>query len=238
MTALKKYVLAALSAPASAFALTVALLCALHGEPAASASGGDAAPPKPAVETPVLDMSLYDSVMQARNPFPVQIPAGFRNPFKDGSGINPAGGRPPGAGMTAAQITRGAPPASTVAQAPAGPLDADGRPLKPFAERYKDWQRKVRDLDRQNAQLPEGVARAALPPSKTVYSVTELDAFGLSGDGGVWLHGNADGRSFTATPGTHFYDATFKGVDDEKQAVFETDGGHTFKLPLLSDTKR
>lgn len=237
MTALKRFVLAALSAPASAFALTVVLLCALHGEPAVSASG-DAGPPKAAVETPVLDMSLYDSVMQARNPFPVQIAAGFRNPFRDGAGINPPNGHPPALGMPAVQITRGAPPASTAPQAPVGPLDADGHPLKPFAERYKDWQRKVRDLDRQNAQLAEGAARATLPPSKTVYSVTELDAFGLSGEGGVWLHGNADGRSFTATPGTRFYDATFKGVDDEKQAVFETDGGRTLKLPLASDTKR
>lgn len=165
MTALKRYVLAALSAPASAFALTVVLLCALHGEPAASASG-DAGPPKPAVETPVLDMSLYDSVMQARNPFPVQIPAGFRNPFRDGAGINPPSGRPPALSMPAVAMTRGTPPASTTPQAPAGPLDADGRPLKPFVERYKDWQRKVRDLDRQNAQLPEGVARAALPPPR------------------------------------------------------------------------
>src|SRR5205085_12533875 len=169
-----------------------------------------------------LDPKLHDQLLQALNPEPTRLPQPIRNPFLDRTGLLRSGINQSAAGTG---INR--PPFNPMigpggATAAAGAVDADSRPLKPFAERY-------RELQRQSAQA-QSEGRAALPVI-SIYSITEIEIYGHAQAGRAWVYGKPEDRAFTIAPGAQLLDGTFVGFDRD-DAVFRTKQGRTIKLPL------
>lgn len=215
--------------------LACALTAAALGTGTAAANDGPAgaaSPPPATLQSPRLDPELHDAVLQALNQSPVSVPAWLHNPFFDRSGISGKGDRSRGFLPPPARImpVAGGPPAPGQQPAANGPKDAAGQQLAPFAERYRLWQQKARAAAEALKEDPD--ARVDVPAVTTVYSVTELDATGEGSQGSVWLHCKPLGAGFTAAPGTRFLDATFVGINKNKEAVFETRDGKTITLPL------
>lgn len=176
---------------------------------------------RPANE-PRLDPSLHDQLLQALNPPQINVPKELRDPFIDRAGLTSTGTGQPTFPGSRNPMMPGMPGAMLPANAPAGPLDADKKPLKTFAERYRDLQRRATEA--------RAAGRAA-PSVTTAYSITEIEIYGTARNGGVWVFGKPEDRSFTILPNAEFIDAIFVGIEGD-QAIFVTKKGTTVKLAI------
>lgn len=214
----KKRTLLFWALPAAAFILT---LCATSGaRPSAMPFREQGAQPGQPVETPQLDPALRDALLRALNPEPVSFPASPGNPFVDRAGVTREGnaGLSPVA-LRSNETSSPAPPAPTVRDAQ---TQTAAKSVPPLAERGRAWQQRVRDAH---------ASGAAPPPITTVYSLGELEAVGRGSGDAAWLLIKPEERSFTARPGSRFYDAVLVSVN-EQGATFRTDEGRTHMLPF------
>lgn len=200
--------------PVAAFILA---LCATSGaRPMATPFREQVSLPGRTVETPRLEPTLRDSLLRALNPEPISYPESPSNPFVDRAGVArdvnanfaPVSLRP-------SETSYSTPPATRDSQTQTAP-----KSVPSLAERGRAWQQKVRDAR----------AGGSVPPSiTTVYTLGELEAVGRGSGGAAWLLVKPEERSFTARPGTRFYDAVLVGVNDEG-VTFRTDEGRTHTL--------
>jgi hypothetical protein len=204
--------------PVAAFTLA---LCATSGaRPATTPSPVQGSLSAPPVETPRLDPTLHDALLRALNPEPVSFPESPSNPFLDRTGVmREANATPPSDSPRLSEASHPVTPAQTGRDSQPQPTP---RSVPPLAERGRAWQQRVRDAH----------TSGAVPPSiTTVYSLDELEAVGRGSGGAAWILIKPEERSFTARPGSRFYDAVLIGVNDQG-VTFRTDEGRTHTLPF------
>lgn len=172
---------------------------------------------------PKLDPNLQNQLSQALNPARINLPTPIRNPFIDRGGLTRSGSSSRefmAPGFIPSRQNAGT-SATTAPPAP-GTIDANGLPLKPFAERY-------RELQRQSGQA-KSEGRAA-PRLTTIYSINEIEIYGHHQNGGAWIYSKAEERAFTIPVNSEFIDAIFIGFEGD-EAVFKTKKGRTVRLQL------
>lgn len=204
--------------PVAAFILA---LCATSGaRPVATPFREQVSLPGRTVETPRLEPTLRDSLLRALNTEPVSFPESPSNPFVDRAGV----AREVNANYSPVSLRSSETSYSTTPSPAVRDSQTQTAPksVPPLAERGRAWQQRVRDTR----------AGGSVPPSiTTVYSLGELEAVGRGSGGAAWLLIKPEERSFTARPGTRFYDAVLVGVSDEG-VTFRTDEGRTHTLPF------
>lgn len=176
---------------------------------------------RPANE-PRLDPNLHDQLLQALNPPQITVPKDLRDPFIDRAGLTAANNGQQPFPVNRGPMGPGLPGSMLPTSAPAGAVDADKQPLKPFAERYRELQRRASEA--RQAGRP-------MPSVTTIYSITEIEIYGTSRNGGAWIFGKPEDRAFTIEPNTQFLDATFIGMEGD-EAVFRTNKGRIVKLAM------
>lgn len=200
--------------PVAAFTLA---LCAPSGARPATLSRVQGSLSGPPVETPRLDPMLRDALLRALKPEPVSFPESLGNPFIDRTGV----AREANANLSS-NLPRSSEASYPVTPALTAQAQTAPKSVPPLAERGRAWQQRVRDAR----------SGGAVPPSiTTVYSLSELEAVGRGSGGAAWLLIKPEERSFTARPGSRFYDAVFIGVNDQG-VTFRTDEGRTRTLPF------
>lgn len=175
---------------------------------------------RPAGE-PKLDPNLHDQLLQALNPTPISLPNPIKNPFIDRAGTAARTTTPQGAASKPGSLNPMGGPGAQAQQQP-GAVDADNKPLKSFAERYRDLQKQ--------AAAARQAGRPA-PPLTSIYSIKEIEIYGHAQGGGAWIYSKPEERAFTVNAGAQFIDAVFVGFEGD-EAVFRTNAGRTIRLQL------
>jgi hypothetical protein len=199
------------------------------------AAEASAAADSPAVAPePRLDANLRTDMEHALTPESVLIPASLYNPFTDRIGVN----KQPSTGIQQtlslpAGLNGRLPSRLAPGMTPSGAPPAQQPTLKPYPDRFQEWQRQGRELRAQGQSVP---------PRSSIFSLTELKLTGSKGDG-AWLLFKPEGRAFSAPSGTKFYDAELVRVIPRVGAVFQPldkDGrakGAPVTIPFSRDSK-